>query len=127
MGKSTPKGSLGHQNRKSFLFFLNVLRLGKKRFEGDNLLGNKETLKARKINLIVSIILTVVWIALAIFSWISDRSPVLIWIFSWGAVMSIFFVIVDLPKPHLSPKSIKIAKIILVAIYIIVIAVFVFA
>jgi hypothetical protein len=88
-------------------------------------MGNKETVKGRKINLIVDVILAVVWIVLAIFSWISDRTPVLIWIFSWGAVMSIFFVIVDLPKPRLSPKSIKIVKIILVAIYLIVIGIFI--
>ena len=88
-------------------------------------MGNKETVKGRKINLIVSVILAIVWIVLAIFSWISDRSPVMIWIFSWGAAMSIFFVIVDLPKPRLRPKSIKIVKIILVATYIIVIGIFI--
>ena len=88
-------------------------------------MGNKETVKGRKINLIVDIILAIVWIALAVFSWISDRKPVMIWIFSWGAVMSIFFVIVDLPKSRLSPKSIKVVKIILVAVYIIVIGIFI--
>jgi hypothetical protein len=90
-------------------------------------MGNKETVKGRRINLIVSIVLAIVWIVLAVFSWISDRKPVMIWIFSWGAVMSIFFVIVDLPKPRLSPKSIKIIKIILVAIYIIGIAIYIIA
>ena len=88
-------------------------------------MGNEKTVKGRKINLIVDVILAVVWIVLAISSWISGRSSVLIWIFSWGAVMSIFFVIVDLPKSRLSPKSIKIVKIILVAIYIIVIGIFI--
>lgn len=88
-------------------------------------MGNEKTVKVRKINLIVDVILAVVWIVLAIFSWISDRSPVLIWIFSWGAVMSIFFVIVDLPKPQLSSKSVKIVKVILVAIYLIVIGIFI--
>ena len=90
-------------------------------------MGNKETAKARKINLIVSIVLAIVWIVLAIFSWISGKSPVMIWIFSWGVVMSIFFVIVDLPKPQLSSKSIKIVKIILVAIYVIGIVIFIIA
>ncbi len=88
-------------------------------------MGNKETVKGRKINLIVDVILVIVWTVLAIFSWISDRSPVMIWIFSWGAVMSIFFVIVDLPKSRLSSKSIKIVKVILVAIYLIVIGIFI--
>ena len=88
-------------------------------------MGNKETVKGRKINLIVDVILVIVWTVLAIFSWISDRSPVMIWIFSWGAVMSIFFVIVDLPKSRLSSKSIKIVKVILVAVYLIVIGIFI--
>ena len=88
-------------------------------------MGNKETVKGRKINLIVDIILAVVWIVLAILSWLSDRSPVMIWIFTWGAVMSIFFIIVDLPKSRLNPKSIKVVKIILVAVYIIVIGIFI--
>ena len=88
-------------------------------------MGNKETVKGRKINLIVDVILAVAWIVLAILSWLSDKKPVMIWIFSWGAVISIFFIIVDLPKSRLSPKSIKIVKIILVAIYIIVIGIFI--
>jgi len=88
-------------------------------------MGNKETVKGRKINLIVDVILAVAWIVLAILSWLSDKKPVMIWIFSWGAVISIFFIIVDLPKSRLSSKSIKIVKIILVAIYIIVIGIFI--
>ena len=88
-------------------------------------MGNKETVKGRKINLVVDVILAVAWIVLAILSWLSDKKPVMIWIFSWGAVISIFFIIVDLPKSRLSSKSIKIVKIILVAIYIIVIGIFI--
>ena len=99
--------------------------MGKIKLEGDSVMGIKGMARVNKINLIVSIVLAIVWIVLAIFSWVSDRAPVLIWIFSWGAVMSIFFVIVDLPKPRLSPKSIKIVKIILVAIYITVIGIFI--
>lgn len=90
-------------------------------------MGNTEPAKVNKFSLAVSIVLTVVWIVLAVSSWLTDKKPVLIWIFFWGAVISIFFVLVDLPKPRLSPKSIKIVKIVLLAIYIIVTAVFIFA
>ena len=89
-------------------------------------MGNTEPAKVNTFSLAVSIILAVVWIVLAVSSWLTDKSAVLVWIFSWGAVISLFFVLVDLPKTRLSQKSIKIAKIVLLAVYIIVTAIFIF-
>jgi hypothetical protein len=81
---------------------------------------NKKIMKVNKIDLISYLILAVACMAVAISYWNRGKSNFLIWIFFWGSIINIIFLFLELLKPKISPKSVLIVRLILIAIYVIV-------
>ena len=81
---------------------------------------NKQTMKVNKFDLISYLILAIACMAVAISYGIRGKSYFLIWIFFWGSIINIIFLFMELLKQKISPKSLLIVRLILVAIYVIV-------
>jgi hypothetical protein len=80
---------------------------------------NKKAMKVNKVDLISYLILAIACMVVAISYWNRGKSYLLIWIFFWGSIINIIFLFMELLKPKISPKSLLIVRLILLAIYVI--------